>query len=66
MQEADPKWPQKQDYDDAMLEMVKRVKDPVIKFGKLEQDQAGIVRFGGANNYITIYKVDDWMVRCFC
>lgn len=60
-------WPQQQDYDDSMLTMLERVRDDKIKHGKLEQDQANsIVRFGGANNYVTLYRVGGWMIRCFC
>jgi serine/threonine protein kinase len=59
-------WPQTHDYDDAMKTLSQRVLDKELQDGKLIYDQATIMRFGGANNYITLYKIDDWMVRCFC
>ena len=59
-------WPTRDDYDLAMLERSRTVFDPDIRSGNLYQDKMGIRRYGGANLYICIYRVDDWIVRCFC
>lgn len=66
MNHIDPDWPGKQDYDTAMEKISLCVKDPVIKNGRVSSDNAGIVRYGGANHFVTLYKVDNWIVRCFC
>lgn len=66
MTHMNPDWPGKQDYDAAMENISQCVKDPVIKDGKVASDNAGIMRHGGANHFVTLYKVDNWMVRCFC
>lgn len=58
-------WPDKEDYDMAMDTLCEKVRDPAIRNGTLQQDKTGILRFGGAGLYATLYRVDDWMVRCF-
>jgi hypothetical protein len=43
-----------------------KIHDPVVKHGRIQKDQTGTLRYGGANLYVTLYRVDDWMIRCFC
>ncbi len=59
-------WPIKDEYDIAIARWTETVWDPAIRKGILAYDEMGICRFGGANLYVCIYKVGDWMIRCFC
>jgi hypothetical protein len=59
-------WPTVDDYDLAMQDRAKTALDKDLKRGKLDEDSMGIKRYGGANLYACLYRVDDWMIRCFC
>ncbi len=59
-------WPTVDDYDLAMQDRAKTALDKDIKRGKLDEDNMGIKRYGGANLYACLYRVDGWMIRCFC
>ena len=60
------RWPEKEDYEMAMESLYEKVHDPMIKHGKIHKDQTGTLRYGGANLYVTLYRIDNWMIRCFC
>jgi len=59
-------WPTKADYDLAIKNWKQSILDPTISSGTLSQDNMGIHRFGGANLYVNVYKIGNWMIRCFC
>lgn len=59
-------WPTKDEYDLAIARWQDTIFDPEVRGGLLAYDNMGICRFGGANLYICIYKIGNWMVRCFC
>jgi hypothetical protein len=59
-------WPTVDDYDLAMQDRVRAALDKDLKRGKLDEDSMGIKRYGGANLYACLYRIDDWMIRCFC
>lgn len=60
------RWPLKEEYDFAIAHWRHTLLDPQLRAGQLATDQLGICRYGGANLYVCIYRVSDWMVRCFC
>jgi hypothetical protein len=62
-------WPTKDDYDLAMLNKAQQVHDKDLRSGELADDPMdflGIRRYGGANLYVSLYRVGNWMARCFC
>lgn len=59
-------WPTKEEYDLAISRWQQTVQDPALRNATLCRDEIGICPFGGANLYVCIYKIGDWMVRCFC
>jgi hypothetical protein len=60
-------WPTKEDYDDVVMNNLRdRVFDRDLNHGKLAETNTGILRLGGANLYTCIYKIDQWIMRCFC
>ncbi len=63
---AGTRWPTRDEYDIAVARWAETIWDADIRSGTLAYDNMGICRFGGANLYVSIYKIGDWMVRCFC
>ena len=59
------RWPLKEEYDVALMNLRRTVLDLDIRAGQLATDKSGILPYGGANLYICIYRVSDWMVRFF-
>jgi hypothetical protein len=59
-------WPSRDEYDLAVARWAETMLDPELRGGKLDYDHLGIRRYGGANLYVCIYKISDWMLRCFC
>ena len=59
-------WPSRDEYDLAVARWGETMLDPELRGGKLDYDHLGIRRYGGANLYVCIYKISDWMIRCFC
>ena len=59
-------WPTKDEYNLTIARWTQTLGDPDLRNGQLAQDQLGICRFGGANLYVCVYKIGNWMVRCFC
>lgn len=37
-----------------------------LRYGDLVEQKNGSSVLGGANLYVCLYRIDDWMVRCFC
>jgi hypothetical protein len=65
--EADLLWPTKEDYDDVVMNNLHdRVFDRDLSHGRVALTRTGILRLGGANLYTCIYKIDQWIMRCFC
>ncbi|HKV56938.1 MAG TPA: hypothetical protein VJO32_01605, partial [Ktedonobacteraceae bacterium] len=60
------RWPTKDEYDVAIQQWQATILDPDVRGGTLAQDAMGISSFGGANLYVALYKIGDWMIRCFC
>lgn len=61
-----PRWPTREAYDAAMLTWRTALADPELRAGELARDSFGIRRYGGAGLYVCVYRVGDWLVRCFC
>lgn len=59
------RWPTRDAYDAAMLDWRNTLFDPELRQGTLARDNFGIRRYGGAGLYICVYRIDDWLVRCF-
>jgi hypothetical protein len=59
-------WPGRDEYDLAMARWTETLFDPELRSGRLDYDHLGIRRYGGANLYTCVYRVGNWMVRCFC
>jgi hypothetical protein len=59
-------WPTKEDYDMAIGSLHENLNDPELKNGTVKRDPTGILRFGGAGLYTTLYHIDNMMIRCFC
>ena len=59
-------WPGRDEYDLAIMHWTETVWDKDLRYGRLDRDVMGIRRYGGANLYVCIYRIGDWMVRCFC
>src|SRR5947209_953291 len=59
-------WPTKDEYDIAIARWTETMWDADLRSSMLDYDNMGIRRYGGANLYVSIYKIDHWMVRCFC
>jgi len=59
-------WPTKDEYDVAIARWTETIWDRDLRSGTLACENMGICRFGGANLYVSIYKIGDWIVRCFC
>jgi hypothetical protein len=59
-------WPGRDEYDLAMARWTETLFDPELRNGRLDYDHLGIRRYGGANLYTCVYRIGNWMVRCFC
>ncbi len=59
-------WPTKEEYDVAIARWQDTIFDSEVRSGMLAYDNMGILSFGGANLYVCVYKIGNWMVRCFC
>src|SRR5215467_1037633 len=60
------RWPTKDEYDVAIQQWQSTILDTDVRGGTLAQDAMGISAFGGANLYVALYKIGDWMIRRFC
>src|SRR5579863_364240 len=59
-------WPSRDEYDLAVARWGETIWDAELRGGTLDYDNLGIRRYGGSNLYICIYRIGDWMIRCFC
>src|SRR5438105_948148 len=59
-------WPTSKEYDLAMLALNLTVRDPEIRQGALAMNGLGIRHYGPEGLYTSRYRVDNWMIRCFC
>src|SRR5579885_175229 len=59
-------WPGRDEYDLALARWTETLFDPELCSGRLDYDHLGIRRYGGANLYTCVYRIGNWMVRCFC
>jgi hypothetical protein len=59
-------WPTRDEYDRAIIDQRHDLQDSSLKNGKLYQKMGNPQRYGGASLYVTIYRIDNWLVRCFC
>lgn len=66
MMTAGELWPSRDEYDLAVARWGETILDPELRGGKLDYDHLGIRRYGGANLYVCVYKISNWMIRCFC
>jgi hypothetical protein len=58
-------WPEPKEYDQALLQRATTFSDPAIKTGKLVEDGTGPIRLNGSGKYVCVYRVDNWVIRCF-
>ncbi len=63
---SDPIWPTKTDYDRAFADWRDTLLDRQLRSGKLARDKTGILQQARQDNHACLYRIDDWMVRCFC
>src|SRR5579875_1815137 len=61
------RWPTREAYDAAMLHWQQTLSDPQLRAGQLARvrDSESIARYGGAGLYVCVYRIDDYLVRCF-
>lgn len=62
---ARPTWPTREEYDLAMQQWNRTLNDPALRAGELSRSMGNPRRYGGAALYVSVYKISDWMVRCF-
>lgn len=62
-----PSWPTREEYDHAVMSWRQTTRDPDLVSGELATVMGTDPRrFGGAGLYVTVYRIGDWAVRCFC
>ncbi|MHB8596811.1 MAG: hypothetical protein ACYDER_08370 [Ktedonobacteraceae bacterium] len=61
-----PIWPTKTDYDRAFAEWRKTILDRELRDGTLAEGKTGILQQARLDNHACLYRIDNWMVRCFC
>ena len=62
-----PSWPTREEYDRAVMSWRQTMRDADFVAGELATVMGTDPRrFGGAGLYVTVYRIGDWAVRCFC
>lgn len=61
-----PTWPVREEYDRAVQQQSENLQDADLKRGSLYKHMGNPKRYGGAGLYVVIYRIDNWLVRCFC
>lgn len=62
-----PSWPTRAEYDRAVMSWRQTMRDPDLTRGQLATVMGTDPRrFGGAGLYVSVYRIGDWQVRCFC
>jgi hypothetical protein len=58
-------WPTLDEYDNALKNVTSTVYDPDVKDGKLSFDSRPLRLNGKGGKYVAVYKVGEWVVKCF-
>lgn len=59
-------WPTLAQYDAAVRNWKQSIQDREVRRSRPQLDRNGfLIRPGGANNYVCVYRFGKWMVRCF-
>lgn len=62
-----PAWPTRAECDRAVMTWQQTMRDPDLTRGQLATVMGTDPRrFGGAGLYVSVYRIGDWQVRCFC
>jgi hypothetical protein len=60
-------WPTRADYDLAMEKLTRNMLDIELRGGKLMTAMSGyLVQYGIPDANTCVYRIDNWMIRCFC
>jgi hypothetical protein len=66
-QSAGVRWPTRDDYDIAMEHLLDNVLDPELRRGGITTTKSGFITHHEApDSPNCLYRIDSWMVRCFC
>jgi len=62
------RWPTRYDYDTAMEELVENMQNLELRRGHLFKSiKTGfLVQYGNPDAHTCLYRIDNWMIRCFC
>jgi hypothetical protein len=63
---TEPIWPTKTDYERAFTNWQKTIQDAQLRQGTLVEGKTSILQQARLDNHACLYRIDDWMVRCFC
>lgn len=58
-------WPTLDEYDKALTDAPTTVHDADIRTGKLSYDSRPLRLNGHSGKYVSVYKMGDWVVKCF-
>ena len=61
-----PIWPEVDDYDQGFRNMAVTVYDPSIQTEALAFDSLPLHLNSGTKRYVVVYKLGNWVVKCFC
>jgi hypothetical protein len=59
-------WPTLDEYDTALTDAPTTVHDADIRGAKLLRDSRPLRMNGQSGKYVSVYKMGDWAVKCFC
>lgn len=61
------RWPSRYDYDLAMEDLPRNILDAELRRGRLATLKTGFMtHFSSSDSLNCLYRIDNWMVRCFC
>src|SRR5438270_97349 len=63
---TDVRWPTRYDYDIAIENLSQNLLDTELSSGRLASTKSGIIQYATTCSVNCLYRVDNWMVRCFC
>lgn len=58
-------WPMLDDYDNALRDALTTVNDADVRTKKLSGDSCPLRLNGQSSKYVTVYQMEDWVVKCF-
>jgi hypothetical protein len=58
-------WPMLDEYDNALRDAFRTVNDPDVRTKKFSDDSRPLRLNGQSSKYVTVYKMEDWVVKCF-